>query len=206
MFGVQYGDIGSSPESGIGVMELPPSASGESEEVPIGVPDVAWDGNRLEMRVPLALLRSVAVGGMNFGDMIPILVDIEQSKNNWQRDWGEVLYYKLVDPRAPVGVESDGHREVPPQSPSLSGNYPNPFNSGTLIRFELHRAGPANLIIYDLRGRRVRTLADGFYGPGSHRLIWDGRDDGGNEVASGIYLYQLRTEGFTGARRMVLLR
>ena len=83
---------------------------------------------------------------------------------------------------------------------------PNPLNPTTTIRFELVRDGHVELAIYDLEGRRVRTLAGGFLPAGEHREIWDGRDDAGQGVASGVYLVRLRGTDFAQARRVVLVR
>ncbi len=93
----------------------------------------------------------------------------------------------------------------------LAGNYPNPFNPRTLIDFTLGREGEGEhqvrLEIFDLSGRRVRVLVDERRPPGVYREAWEGRDDGGAEVGSGIYLARLLVDGsVTGTRKMALLR
>jgi hypothetical protein len=85
-------------------------------------------------------------------------------------------------------------------------NFPNPFNPSTSIVFELPRPMPARLEIYDVRGRRVRTLFSGPAQAGSTTVDWDGLDDAGNAVASGVYTYALVTEDGTSARRMTLVK
>lgn len=89
---------------------------------------------------------------------------------------------------------------------SLSQNYPNPFNPSTSILFSLDSGGEASLVIYDLMGRQVRTLVSSILDAGEHEIIWDGRDGSGDEVASGIYLYRLQSNGSSRVRRMTLLR
>lgn len=89
---------------------------------------------------------------------------------------------------------------------SLDQNYPNPFNPATEIRFELESAGHVELSIYDVGGRRIRTLASGDYTAGSHSVSWDGRDSRGIEVASGMYFYKLVSGSEKQMRKMVLLR
>jgi hypothetical protein len=93
-----------------------------------------------------------------------------------------------------------------PLADRLHANTPNPFNPSTHIRFDLARPGPALLRVFDVRGRVVRGLDSGWHAAGTHRVEWDGRDDGGRAVASGVYFYRLETAAFTASRRMVLLQ
>ncbi len=98
-----------------------------------------------------------------------------------------------------------------PESFELAQNYPNPFNPSTRIQFRvgsLEFAEPAHttLIIYNILGQKVRMLLDEEKLPGSYNVIWDGKDDSGKDVASGIYFYQLRAKDYTETRKMALLR
>jgi hypothetical protein len=88
----------------------------------------------------------------------------------------------------------------------LSQNYPNPFNPATLIKFSVRAPGDVKLRICDVEGRALRTLVDGWRGPGEYRVMWDGKRDDGTAVASGIYFYRLETGGLTATRKMVLLK
>ena len=88
----------------------------------------------------------------------------------------------------------------------LNQNHPNPFNLQTNITYSVSTTGRVNLTIYDLLGRRVRTLADENQAPGEKSLNWDGKDDKGNTVASGIYLYKIETGEFTETKKMMLLK
>ena len=75
----------------------------------------------------------------------------------------------------------------------LAQSYPNPFRQSTTIDYTVEQAAPVTLEIYDLLGRRIRTLIRAKQqGPGPHRAVWDGRDDSGTPVSSGAYFYQLR--------------
>jgi hypothetical protein len=85
-------------------------------------------------------------------------------------------------------------------------NAPNPFNPSTTIRFTLPEASPVRLVVYDVRGALVRTLADGSYQPGAHSVVWDGLDRSGRACASGVYVYRLTTTQGVVTRRMTLLR
>jgi agmatine deiminase len=88
----------------------------------------------------------------------------------------------------------------------LSHNYPNPFNSSTHIRFQAEHSGQVELIVYDLSGRVVRRLFDGLLGRGTHEYRWNGTNDAGKPVVSGIYFYTLRSGRVYETRRMTLLK
>jgi hypothetical protein len=93
-----------------------------------------------------------------------------------------------------------------PSDFGLSQNYPNPFNSCTQVRYELPRKSRVNLSIYNLLGQKIRILVDGEQSAGFKNVTWDGKDETGNQVSSGIYLYLLRTKGFQQSRKMLLLK
>ncbi|MDH4037769.1 MAG: T9SS type A sorting domain-containing protein [Candidatus Krumholzibacteria bacterium] len=89
---------------------------------------------------------------------------------------------------------------------SLAQNAPNPFNPATVIPFEVTRGGHVLLEVFDVAGRRVRTLVDDALPAGLHQAGWDGRDGAGREVASGVYFYRMRASGRSETRRMLLLK
>ena len=93
-----------------------------------------------------------------------------------------------------------------PDAFRLSGNYPNPFNPSTTVSYQLSGISDVELAIYNLSGRRVRTLLRGRQKAGAHTVAWDGRDARGRAVASGVYLYRLQAGGQVQVRRMVLVR
>ena len=93
-----------------------------------------------------------------------------------------------------------------PNRPQLLGNYPNPFNPTSTIRFDLPEAVNLELAIYNLRGRTIVRLIDGQLPAGNHRAVWDGRDRFGRQVPSGIYIARLVTPGFTKSIKMILLK
>jgi len=108
-----------------------------------------------------------------------------------------------------VGIGSRDVKRIPVQF-SLAQNYPNPFNPSTTISFQIPGAAsakqPVKLIVYDIRGRRVKTLIDSDLEPGSHKIHWDGRNDQRESVASGIYLYALNVRGERFTRKMTVLK
>lgn len=91
-------------------------------------------------------------------------------------------------------------------SPELNQNYPNPFNPVTSIDFKLPKRMKVSLVIYDVLGKKVRTLLDGDQNPGAHKVYWNGTNDYGQVVSSGIYFYRLEAESFTATRKMMLMK
>jgi hypothetical protein len=89
---------------------------------------------------------------------------------------------------------------------SLSQNFPNPFNPITSIQFSLPVSGRVSLKIYNLAGQEVRILVDEEKRKGEHEVFWDGKDNSGKAVASGIYFYHIRAKNFTETKKMVLLK
>jgi hypothetical protein len=109
-------------------------------------------------------------------------------------------------------VHETGSVYVPVRSASLGQNYPNPFNPSTTIEYRLPEAGPGggktrvSLVVYDVRGARVRVLVGGEQGAGKHVVEWDGRNDAGEAVGSGVYFYRLEAAQFVDTRKLVLLK
>ncbi len=89
---------------------------------------------------------------------------------------------------------------------AIAGNYPNPFNPTTTIQFTLEKAGAVNLDIYNVSGQKIRTLTTSNYAPGSHELVWNGHDDNGIAVSSGVYICRLKMNGMTQAHPMLLAK
>lgn len=88
----------------------------------------------------------------------------------------------------------------------LHANHPNPFNPSTRIRFTLESESRVSLVIYDVSGRPVRALVSGTRPSGNHVAEWDGRDNAGRNVASGVYLYRIIAGNAAITRKAVLLR
>ncbi|HJN68629.1 MAG TPA: FlgD immunoglobulin-like domain containing protein, partial [Candidatus Marinimicrobia bacterium] len=88
----------------------------------------------------------------------------------------------------------------------VSQNYPNPFNPATRLQFEVGDQINVKLVIYDMLGRIVRTLEEKEYTPGRYTINWDGKDNSGNYVSSGIYIYRMKAGDFVGHKKMTLIR
>lgn len=105
-----------------------------------------------------------------------------------------------------TAVDRDKFRLELPNRYSLAQNYPNPFNPTTEINFSIGRHEKVSLVVYDLLGREVKTLIKDDLVPGEYKVNWDGRNDHGNLLSSGVYIYKLSTENFSKVRKMVLMK
>jgi len=116
------------------------------------------------------------------------------------------LTVELPSESVTVQVSSEYGEVLVPLVTGLGGNYPNPFNPETVIRFTLARAGVVAVDVYNVKGQRVRSLVNGVYEAGEHSVVWNGRDDDGRSVGSGVYFYRMVAGEYKGVRKMVLLK
>jgi len=121
-----------------------------------------------------------------------------------------LLYRTLVDEfEIPVCYVATGVEGPPSQAASprarLFEAAPNPFNPHTSIRFALSRPARVRLLVFDVSGARVRSLADGLMPAGEHHVTWDGTNDRGRNLASGAYFYRFEADGVIQARKLILL-
>jgi hypothetical protein len=109
-------------------------------------------------------------------------------------------------PIGEVDAEARLNGEAVPTAYALTQNVPNPFNPETQIAYSLPEAGRVRLTIYNVVGQVVRRLVDGEQAAGRHSVRWDGRDEAGRRLASGVYLYRIEVNGFSSVRRMMLVK
>lgn len=103
-----------------------------------------------------------------------------------------------------VEIVSDG--SLLPKTFALAQNYPNPFNPSTKIHFDTPKKAHVNLAIYNVLGQEVRTLVNREMDAGKHFVIWEGDNDSGVKVASGMYFYKLISADFVKSRKMMLVK
>ncbi|HUU27482.1 MAG TPA: FlgD immunoglobulin-like domain containing protein [archaeon] len=114
-----------------------------------------------------------------------------------------------IDFRVPSGKENVAPGAALPKAFALAQNHPNPFNPSTTINYQI--PDDVNMVsftlnIFDLRGKLVKTLAKGVSGPGYYSAFWDGTDQNGRQVSSGIYFYRFASDKYTQTRKMILLK
>ena len=110
---------------------------------------------------------------------------------------------KLYDINTDVAEENNS---LIPTENFLYQNYPNPFNGQSVIKFNLVQSGNVNIEIYDILGRKIRNLLNENFNAGFHSVTWDAKNDAGAKVASGIYVYELKTSLYLKSRKMILLQ
>jgi hypothetical protein len=115
-------------------------------------------------------------------------------------------YFDNISVNALVSSVEDNSEAGLPVGFSLEQNYPNPFNPETQISYQIANGGYISLNIYDLLGREIKTLVSEDQPPGYYTVSWDGKDESGNIVPSGVYLYTLNTGNIVESKKMILMK
>jgi hypothetical protein len=110
------------------------------------------------------------------------------------------------NPHVYLATDVDDDPIVLPSDFRLAQNYPNPFNPSTEIEYSLPQASRVQLTVYNVLGQQTRALVSREESAGTHHIIWDGRDDQGTPVASGVYFYRLTAGSYMETRKMMLLK
>jgi hypothetical protein len=113
----------------------------------------------------------------------------------------------LPSPPGPPPGGGDQPGDKVPVVYSLSYNYPNPFNPTTTLRYDVPRPGTkVEIVVYNIRGQRVRTLVSEMRAPGVYQTEWNGLDESGSPVASGVYFVRMKAGTFTNTKKLVLIK
>ena len=156
----------------------------------------------------------VVIGSMNIngqsadgsGDLVEIVFRTQDSP--LPSDF-QVLEGVLVDLTGSVDQITNvqvGNLNLLPQEYGLKQNMPNPFNPATTINYQIPEAGRVKIVLYNVLGQEVRTLVDQSMEAGFHNVVWDGADEYGRRVASGLYVYRMTADDFNHIRKMILLK
>ena len=131
--------------------------------------------------------------------------------SSWPLFYGKVFFDEFA--LAPISNVIVGVDDKPiadkgliPSRYELYQNYPNPFNPSTVIEYALPEASHVRIEIYNLAGQRIKTLISSYHNPGRYKVYWDGTDDNGLKVASGVYIYRLVAGNNIVAKKMLLLK
>ena len=131
---------------------------------------------------------------------LTIYAEVESQPPGWNPNWNP-------DDRPVIWGYVSIKEEVPEMiTTELIGNYPNPFNPETNIQFSLSSESNLRIDIYNPKGQKVKSILDGNYKAGEHNVIWNGRDDNGMSVSSGIYFYRMVTDDYVSVKKMMLLK
>ena len=115
--------------------------------------------------------------------------------------------YRIIVGKEEYAKENSEKIPLVPLEYTLFQNYPNPFNSTTNIMYNLREKSQVRVEVFDILGRRVKVLLNNeFQNPGTHNLMWDGKNTNGNYTSSGIYIYRINANDFTNSKMMVLLK
>ncbi len=114
----------------------------------------------------------------------------------------DILVTGVSGARMEMAKEDNGA----PKSFHLAQNFPNPFNPTTTIKFDLPNASSVKMNIYNTNGQLVKTLVNASYNAGTHEIMWDGRNDAGQMVSSGLYIYRLQAGNYVKSMKMMLMK
>jgi hypothetical protein len=103
-------------------------------------------------------------------------------------------------------VSLSTQNDIKPERFSLHQNYPNPFNPSTTIAYDLPTESIVNITIYDMMGKKIKTLVNEYKAAGFKNIQWDGKNDKNESVSAGVYVYLLQTEKFRQNKKMILLK
>lgn len=141
------------------------------------------------------------------GDGFTNGVELQNPNGNWSGGpVGDPS--KVTNPGDPFSKPSPTSvaAENIPQQYRLLNNYPNPFNPFTTIIFEIPKEEYISLQVFNINGELIKTISQGEFNGGRHEMNWDGKDEYGNQVVSGIYFYKMRAGHFEKVQRMIMLK
>ncbi|NIR51893.1 T9SS type A sorting domain-containing protein [candidate division KSB1 bacterium] len=134
---------------------------------------------------------------------------VKAQVDNFESAWSDTFFCTLNPEHNLTSVETDDSHSIPEKF-RLKQNYPNPFNPTTTIRYTIPRveeSAPRVLIeIFNLGGQKIRALVNREMPPGEYSVVWDAKDDFGNLVGSGVYVYRMRVQDFVSSQKMIFLK
>ncbi|MFZ0391117.1 MAG: FlgD immunoglobulin-like domain containing protein, partial [Calditrichia bacterium] len=191
---------------------------GQAVMMAIGQTDVLslWDldaaaGGSSQMMKMLEPTAGVIAPGDNTDLMIRMFGVDPAQRDTMLTEYVSIESNDPVNPVVVVEVNDSvvtaiGDPQQLPTTFDISQNYPNPFNPSTSLKFQVPQVSEVKLIIYNVLGQKVRTLVNSRYEPGRYAATWDGRNDLGKQVASGVYIYRFQAGDFIRTHKMMLMK
>lgn len=155
-----------------------------------------WKDSSLKYSHSFPNNASWEIDTLNYNEINKIVIKIDSSGNGGLTDYNFDNFTF-----SNISYTQKDSSNFTPQGYSLSQNYPNPFNPSTVINYRLAKAGKVVLKIYDLLGREISTLVDGEKAAGSYSVTFNATN-----LASGMYIYVIKTDGFVSSNKMILLK
>lgn len=205
------------PDSGYSVDNLAPSApSSATASIVANKVNLHWD-DPIDADFKYFAIYRGSSSGFDPKSATPIATLIGTDYTDSDVVVGSKYYYRLsafdfsgnespYSPELEALITSVDERAAVPTEYALLQNYPNPFNPGTSIKYQLPVAGHVRLSIYTVLGQEVRRLIDRSQAAAYHVVAWDGRDNAGNTLPSGVYFYRLESGGFTAMKKMIMMK
>jgi hypothetical protein len=117
--------------------------------------------------------------------------------------WNETYFFRATI-QTPTSVAEISN--IIPDKFEVSQNYPNPFNPSTKFRYALPEGRNVKIIIYDIQGKQVAELVNNYQAPGTYEVTWNGKNDDGQFVSSGVYFYKIDAGSYSVSRKMIMLK
>jgi hypothetical protein len=168
-------------------------------------------GDRPDLEVgsgPVAELHFKLDPGIENVEINPIETEFpHHSLTYYYNDWSTGRpVVKSVQPEVEAGQVFYSNPTAVPSKFALYQNSPNPFNPTTRIAYDMPAAGDVRISVFNVLGQNVKDLVNGYNEAGSYEVIWDGKDNSGSSVASGVYFYRIDTEQYKETKKMLLLK
>ena len=160
-----------------------------------GTPIEIEDGQTVDLSLSFSIDQTINVENCE----LVVWLQIDNIQSTFVHQAAKIKPLEL----GPLGIDDEVKL---PQVFNLTQNYPNPFNATTTISYSLSNESSVDLTVYDIAGRKVAQLVNGIEPAGEHQVVWNGVDDSGKEVATGIYFYNIKTDVESTTKRMMLLK
>jgi hypothetical protein len=190
-----------------GIITIAVSANGHEAEIKVPMWGFLWtpEGKRI---IDVGYTIDVSASLEGSGELSEQAINsgsTNGSKSVWGSDTAEPFSYVVAETVTGIAVDSPIKRALP-STPVLYTNFPNPFNPQTTISYDLPDHAFVRITIYDILGREIITLIEENQAFGYHQTVWNGEDELGNTVSSGVYLYHLKAGSYSLVQKMVLSR